>query len=153
MTQIYAVPAPLPVALRAYQSADEGFVVSTWVRVVSSIPGQAKRPRWEQEYFRRGVHETAERLLASGLCVLVACDVEDPGLLYGWAGSEGDCLHGWYVKPRYRAAGIGRLLLAGLPAVRAYSMAAPGHVERALSLGWRFEPGRAWAWKDPYASR
>ena len=97
------------VLIRRADADDAAFVFSYWLR-----------DHFEHSAFARGVskdtymrlhHLVLERVIARS-CIWVACDAEDPSVLYGFICAEGDILHYLFVKRRFRGLGIGGRLLA-----------------------------------------
>lgn len=48
---------------------------------------------------------------------MVACDVADPTVVFGWAATESGIVHYVYVKKPYRRQGVATALCANLPAL------------------------------------
>lgn len=102
------------VLLRRADADDAGMVFSYWLR-----------DHFEHSAFASGItkstymklhHLLVERIIARSI-VWVACDAEDPTIIYGFICAEGaSTLHYLFVKRRFRGLGIAHRLLneAGL---------------------------------------
>lgn len=104
------------VLLRPPAASEAPFIYRNWLD--SYFPEQ--RARVKKTVYYAGHHALIERLLARSRC-LVACNVDDPDQLYGFAVGESFgapmssvfALHYVYVKQTFRRMGIGgRLVLA-----------------------------------------
>jgi GNAT superfamily N-acetyltransferase len=97
----------IPVKYRQAEDADMGFVRTTWVH---HNRGRGFASGVSPREYGPGQRELVAKLL-DRYGASVACDPEDPYVLYGWVCSGGDALHYVYVKPEFRGAGIGRAML------------------------------------------
>lgn len=102
----------IPVRIRFFDTSDANFVLNSWLKSYREAPAVSPVP--PQYYF-----EGQQRLIA-GLAetaqILIACDRDDPGQIFGWIcyeqGLEGSIiLHFLYVKHRYRGFGVAKLLI------------------------------------------
>lgn len=92
---------------RAPVPLDEDFIVSTWLMSYSrsregyhagAMPkSQARTAFWD-------AHRPVVELLARSADVEVICDDEDPNVVYAWACTSGDVVHGCIVKREYERA-------------------------------------------------
>lgn len=99
-------------ALRPYISDDEDFVVPSWIysfarsaygvasgaHVPQAMPGYTKRPT-EADWggFWCEQHPIVVGLIARAE-VVIACDAEQPSIIWGWACTSGDVVHNILVK-------------------------------------------------------
>lgn len=97
------------VLIRRADADDAAFVFSYWLR-----------DHYEHSAFAKGVskstymqlhHLLLERTIARST-MWVACDVDQPDVLFGFICTEGDTLHYLFVKRRFRGFGIGGRLLS-----------------------------------------
>ena len=102
---------------------ETGFVLDSWSRAV------ARDPIWRVEVGRRGVartpippslslyyHDIILKKILTNCTLLVACDPEDPDVIWGYVAFDGNgpspVLHFVYVKGAFRRMGIGTRLLS-----------------------------------------
>lgn len=96
-----------PFALRPATTADEDFVVYSWIHsyarsrygvvmgahIPQALPGFTKRPvenDWS-EFWAEQQPIVVSLLQASD--VTIACDPQDPSVIWGWAATSGDTVH------------------------------------------------------------
>lgn len=101
---------------------EAGFVLDSWTRAV------ARDPIWRAEVGNRGVartpippslslyyHDIILKKILTNCTLLVACDPEDPDVIWGYVAFDGNgpspVLHFVYVKGAFRRMGIGTRLL------------------------------------------
>ena len=99
---------------------ETGFVLDSWSRAV------ARDPIWRVEVGRRGVartpippslslyyHDIILKKILTNCTLLVACDPEDPDVIWGYVAFDqvDPVLHFVYVKGAFRRMGIGTRLL------------------------------------------
>lgn len=150
--------------LRPLEAGDAGYVLTTWRRV-------ARQMRWlrdlpdvvfcdRQQGWERHQDAVLERCAdpREAAKAIVACDPEDPAIIYGYAIVEHEAVHVVYVRAPFRRRGIARAMLAELGvkaptvstldaprwaqrrwAVEHDPFAAPigGHLFRAWCVAWR----------------
>lgn len=106
---------------RAVRPSDESLVYSSWLKSYRDSPVMAGVPN---TVYYKMVHELIERTLATAT-VLVACNQEDPEVIYGYIVYEPGTIHWTYVKHPFRSFGIGKALenaaLVGQEAPVAYT--------------------------------
>ncbi|HET7378721.1 MAG TPA: hypothetical protein VFJ24_01645 [Gaiellales bacterium] len=98
--------------IRSPEPADVALVCSTWKR-----SARLAYPWMRTTAYYRDHGAAIEAALARS-SVLVACEADDPGHVYGWICWEGRCVHYVFVKYTYRAMGIGTALLLATGLVR-----------------------------------
>ena len=99
---------------------ETGFVLDSWSRAV------ARDPIWRVEVGRRGVartpippslslyyHDIILKKILTNCTLLVACDPEDPDVIWGYVAfdTKDPVLHFVYVKGAFRRMGIGTRLM------------------------------------------
>jgi len=99
---------------------ETGFVLDSWSRAI------ARDPIWRVEVGRRGVartpippslslyyHDIILKKILTNCTLLVACDPEDPDVIWGYVAFDqvDPVLHFVYVKGAFRRMGIGTRLL------------------------------------------
>lgn len=129
------VVSGLPVTLRPALPTDRGFVVDSWLRSYAGSPMAelAGRAYWT------GHKRVVERILAEGAPVHVACSIDDPGTLFGWA-CKGDALHYVYVKREFRRFGLARSLLRGMTGAVVYSHRTTLCSSLPIPAAWSYDP-------------
>jgi GNAT superfamily N-acetyltransferase len=98
--------APLPILLRPGTSEDHPFVVDSWLQSyrASAIARDAGRA------YLHDMKWIVRAWLARA-ALLVACDPEQPGAIWGWAVTRDAVLFYVYVRQEFRRQGIARALL------------------------------------------
>lgn len=113
---------PCPWLLREVGPSDRGYVFSTWrktarthLRWLRDVPDAVYDDR-RHGYARHveAILERCEDPTAKAARAIVACDPEDPEILYGYAVVEGDAIHMVYVRGPFRRQGVARSMLAAL---------------------------------------
>ena len=99
--------------IRHYDSiADEAFVLATWIKSNRNSPATRAFP--SPIYLIGQRHRIMRLLNKAGTRITVACDSEEPSLIYGYAvWTDDDILHYVYVKSTYRRLGVAKRLLEG----------------------------------------
>ncbi len=112
--------AEFPALVRLAEPSDVPLVSESWLEAYRNDSPWAHRLT-DRVFFAH--HQPVVAALLSRSCALVACDPEDPRVVYGavvWepATEEGPALHWVYVRKALRRLGVARRLLAetGLPA-------------------------------------
>ncbi len=101
----------LPISIREADQSDVSFIFSSWLK---SFQLGAMTRFVERTIYFNEQHKLIERLLQSST-VLVACDPDDPGQIYGYLCYEQIegimCVHYTYTKQPFRALGVAKQLL------------------------------------------
>ena len=108
---------PYPYELRASSADDTPFVKTTWMqsyhdRSLGSI--SASSLQWSR--YKQLMRPLLDALISRG-SLIVACDPQESGVIYGWALGEGGdvpVLHYAYVRPERRRYGLADEMLARL---------------------------------------
>lgn len=86
-----------PFALRPYESADESFVVYSWLKSYAhSRYGKARGADVDaspEELRYWAEHQPIVLGLIASSDVVIACDREAPHVVWGWACTQGDTVH------------------------------------------------------------
>jgi GNAT superfamily N-acetyltransferase len=95
-----------------WKQTDAGLLVDTWPKNVfhSSVRDLENS---EKDWFAEMYFYVLAKLETAN--ILIACFEQERNLIAGYAVFDGDCLEFIWVKPRYREAGIGGLLLSRVP--------------------------------------
>jgi hypothetical protein len=102
-----------PIRLRTYEDGDLPFILNSWLRSyrrsVSDVPG----------WFYWSRQKALILALLERSYTVVACDPDDPDVVYGFAVVESDghtfhALHWAHVKHGLRGAGVARAMLRAL---------------------------------------
>jgi len=96
------LPSGATFKIRAYEPSDEGFVLKSWLKSYRTAPANFRLR--DREYYEERM-PLVKHLVDRGR-VLLAVDVEDPDLAFGWVCYEKNVLHYVYVKEAFRRLGI-----------------------------------------------
>lgn len=124
--------SPLPMRIRPATENDRRFVVNSWF--------ESYRPHVDAGFdvFAAGHRRHMDALFAVCPPPSVACDLEDPDTIFGWALAKGAHLHYVYVKQPFRRLGVAKALV--VPAVKWYTFETPAGLTLAKSLQLRYDP-------------
>lgn len=161
-----APQADCPWLLRAAEAGDRGYIMSTWrktarthLRWLRDVPDSVYDDR-RHGYVRHveAILDRCDSAAEKAARAIVACDPENPEILYGYAVAEGEAIHMVYVRGAFRRQGVARGMLEALgirvPTVATIDVprwvrerwapdhdpfAAPlaGHLFQAWCLAWR----------------
>lgn len=97
--------------IRHYDSiTDEAFVLATWIKSNRNSPATRAVPT--PIYLIGQRYRIMKLLKRADTRILVACDSNEPNLIYGYAvWTDSTILHYVYVKRSYRGVGVARALL------------------------------------------
>lgn len=106
----------VPFTIRAATMDDVSFIFNSWLKSYRDAPAVRSVPN---TIYYAEHHATIEKIFASaGLVLLIACAVEEPSQIFGYAVGERkvDCLaiHWIYCKFPFRKFGIGKSLESAL---------------------------------------
>ena len=133
---------------------EAGFVLDSWTRAV------ARDPIWRSEVGNRGVartpippslslyyHDIILKKILNKCTLLVACDPEDPDVIWGYVAFDqvDPVLHFVYVKGAFRRMGIGTRLLSEAGLI----LDEPVIVSHRTESLFKAFPNVKWRW-NPY---
>lgn len=129
----------LPMQIRPATEADRRFVVNSWF--------ESYRTHVDAGFdvYASGHRRHMDALFAICPPPLVAADLEDPTVIFGWALSSptGSHLHYAYVKHPFRRLGVAGKLV--LPATKWFTFRTPAGLQLAKSKQLRYDPWGALA--------
>lgn len=127
--------------LRAGVPADHPFVIDSWL-----LSGRSQAiARDAGRGYAGDMKWLLRRLLERG-ALLVACDKEEPGAIWGWALTRGSSIFYVYVRQEFRRKGLARALLAPF-------LDHQGEVVYCARLPFRSELPQVWRYSFLHAVR
>lgn len=114
--------SPVEHRIRAARPSDRPFIAKSLRGCLreTSVGRHADEPHMTAE-----VNALLDAWAAEGALSLVACDVEDEGVLLGFGVAQAPTLHALYVRRDFRHLGLGRSLLAELGYCSRYTLPPP----------------------------
>lgn len=123
------------IVVRAAVESDLAFIMSTWLRGLRYGNSWFKLIDKEAYYSKYTV--VLNNLLRSSV-VAVACLIDDPNVVVGYAVVSPETLHWVYVKKSWRGFGLAKELTQPFRITRVSHLTKLGR--RLKPLGWRFDP-------------